>query len=239
MNSLQNKHVLIVGASSGMGEEIAKLCQTNKMKLSLCSRRNVGISGDNIFYKSVDIQDLVSVESFINQAINTFGDFDYVINCAGVMYYECIENRNYSNWMKTINTNIIGFTNLLYATLPSIMENQGMLVNITSDAARQAFPGLAIYSGSKAFMEYSLRAIRLELIDKGVRVINIQPGNVATPLQNMSSDSEAIKKYSSTNSDNFLKPHEVAETILYAMKQPKHVSINEILIEPQHEPISG
>jgi NADP-dependent 3-hydroxy acid dehydrogenase YdfG len=209
------------------------------MKLSLCSRRDTSINGDNVFYKSVDIQDLSAVECFINDAIDTFGDFDYVISCAGVMYYECIENRDYSSWMKTINTNIIGFVNVLYATLPSIIRSKGMLISITSDAARQAFPGLAIYSGSKAFMEYSLRAIRLELIDKGVRVVNIQPGNVATPLQNISSDSEAIEKYASTNSDNFLKPSEVAETILYAMNQPKHVAINEILIEPQHEPISG
>jgi NADP-dependent 3-hydroxy acid dehydrogenase YdfG len=218
---------------------LAKLCQENKMKLSLCSRRDTSINGDNVFYKSVDIQDLSAVECFINDAIDTFGDFDYVISCAGVMYYECIENRDYSSWMKTINTNIIGFVNVLYATLPSIIRSKGMLISITSDAARQAFPGLAIYSGSKAFMEYSLRAIRLELIDKGVRVVNIQPGNVATPLQNISSDSEAIEKYASTNSDNFLKPSEVAETILYAMNQPKHVAINEILIEPQHEPISG
>lgn len=114
-----------------------------------------------------------------------------------------------------------------------------MLINITSDAARQAFPGLAIYSGSKAFMEYTLRAIRLELIDKDVRIINIQPGNVATPLQNMSTDSEAVKKYASDDSDNFIQPQQIAETIVFAMNQPKNVAINEILIESQKEPISG
>jgi NADP-dependent 3-hydroxy acid dehydrogenase YdfG len=239
MNLLKDKHALVVGASSGMGQAVAQLCQSHGMKLSLCSRRDTTINGDNVFFQSVDIQDVSSVENFINQAIETFGDFDYVINCAGVMYYECIENRNYTNWMKTINTNVIGFTNVLYATLPAIINSKGMLINITSDAARQAFPGLAMYSGSKAFMEYSLRAIRLELIDKGVRVINIQPGNVATPLQKMSSDSEAVSKYASSESDKFLQPSDVAETILYAMNQPKNVAINEILIEPQHEPISG
>ncbi|XSZ47851.1 SDR family oxidoreductase [Francisella noatunensis] len=161
------------------------------------------------------------------------------MNCAGVMYYQCIENRNYQEWMTTINTNVIGFTNLLYSVLPSLIKNKGMLINITSDAARQAFPGLAIYSGSKAFMEYTLRAIRLELIDKDIRSINIQPGNVTTPLQNISTDSEAVKKYASDDSDNFIQPQQIAETIIFAMNKPKNVAINEILIEPQKEPISG
>ncbi|MBK2257903.1 SDR family oxidoreductase [Francisella philomiragia] len=239
MSLLTNKHVLIVGASSGMGKAIANACREKQMKISLCSRREIDIQGDNVFFQSVDIQNLIQVESFINQSIDNFGEFDYVINCAGVMYYQCIENRNYQEWITTINTNVIGFTNLLYSVLPSLIKNKGMLINITSDAARQAFPGLAIYSGSKAFMEYTLRAIRLELIDKDVRIINIQPGNVATPLQNMSTDNEAVKKYASDDSDNFIQPQQIAETIIFAMNQPKNVAINEILIEPQKEPISG
>lgn len=239
MNLLKDKHILIVGASSGMGKAIAELCLTKEMKISLCSRREVNITGDNVFYQSVDIQELNSVESFITKSIETFGEFDYVVNCAGVMYYQCIENRNYEEWMKTINTNVIGFTNLLYSVLPSLIKNKGMLINITSDAARQAFPGLAIYSGSKAFMEYTLRAVRQELIDKDVRVINIQPGNVATPLQNMSSENDAVKKYASDDTKCFIKPQQIAETIVFAMNQPKNVALNEILIEPQKEPISG
>lgn len=239
MNLLKDKHILIVGASSGMGKAIAELCLTKEMKISLCSRREVNITGDNVFYQSVDIQELNSVESFITKSIETFGEFDYVVNCAGVMYYQCIENRNYEEWIKTINTNVIGFTNLLYSVLPSLIKNKGMLINITSDAARQAFPGLAIYSGSKAFMEYTLRAVRQELIDKDIRIINIQPGNVATPLQNMSSDNDAVKKYASDDTKCFITPQQIAETIVFAMNQPKNVALNEILIEPQKEPISG
>lgn len=239
MNLLKDKHILIVGASSGMGKAIAELCLTKQMKISLCSRRKANITGDNVFYQYVDIQQLDSVESFVTKAIATFGEFDYIVNCAGVMYYQCIENRNYEEWMKTINTNVIGFTNLLYSVLPSLIKNKGMLINITSDAARQAFPGLAIYSGSKAFMEYTLRAVRQELICKDVRVINIQPGNVATPLQNMSSDKDAVRKYASNDTPFFITPQQIAETIVFAMNQPKNVALNEILIEPQKEPISG
>ncbi|MED7818793.1 MULTISPECIES: SDR family oxidoreductase [unclassified Francisella] len=239
MNLLKDKHILIVGASSGMGKAIAELCLTKQMKISLCSRRKANITGDNVFYQYVDIQQLDSVESFVTKAIATFGEFDYIVNCAGVMYYQCIENRNYEEWMKTINTNVIGFTNLLYSVLPSLIKNKGMLINITSDAARQAFPGLAIYSGSKAFMEYTLRAVRQELMGKDVRVINIQPGNVATPLQNMSSDKDAVRKYASNDTQFFITPQQIAETIVFAMNQPKNVALNEILIEPQKEPISG
>ena len=145
MSLLKDKHILIVGASSGMGKAIAELCLTKEMKISLCSRREANITGDNVFYQSVDIQKLDSVENFVTKAITTLGEFDYIVNCAGVMYYQCIENRNYEEWMKTINTNVIGFTNLLYSVLPSLIKNKGMLINITSDAARQSFPGLAIF----------------------------------------------------------------------------------------------
>ncbi|MDC0534814.1 SDR family oxidoreductase [Francisellaceae bacterium] len=243
MQNLANQHVMIFGASSGMGREIALACINQNMNVSMCARRTEKLSEmaawnqQSIFYDQVDIRDKLNVDNFVNNAVNNYGQPDYVINCVGVMYYQLMQKKDYNQWLKMINTNVIGFLNITHAIIDPITYSRGIFINITSDAGRKAFPGLSVYSGTKAFMEFTLSGLRQELIASGVRVVNIQPGNVKTPLQGMSTDKEAEQLYGSFAYQEFLNPIDVANTVIYAMQQPSHVAMNEILIEPQQEPI--
>ncbi len=243
MQDLVNQHVIIFGASSGMGAAIAKACISSNMKVSMGARRleklkQVSGGGcENVLLAKVDVQNKEMVNTFLESAVNKFGNPDFVINCAGVMYYQLMQKKAYDQWLNTVNTNVIGLLNITHAIIDPIVESQGMFINITSDAGRKAFPGLSVYSGSKAFMEFMLSGLRQELIESGVRVVNIQPGNVQTPLQEMSTDKEAEQQYGSQLREHFLNTTDIANTVLFAMAQPKGVAMNEILIEPQQEPI--
>ncbi|KAH0070979.1 putative NRPS-like enzyme, partial [Aureobasidium melanogenum] len=139
---------------------------------------------------------------------------------------------------QTVDVNCKGLLNCLSSTVPGMLERgAGHIVAISSDAGRKCFPGLGVYSASKVFVEFTLQALRLETAGKGLRVTGVQPGNTQTDLLTMSSDKEAVAKYGEPSGAQILDPEDVANSIVYALKQPAHVAVNEILIEPRDEPI--
>ena len=108
---------------------------------------------------------------------------------------------------------------------------------VSSDAGRKVFPGLGVYSASKFFVEATLQSLRVETAGTGMRVTSIQPGNTDTGLLDISTDKEALKKYGEPTGAKVLSAEDVAGSIVYAVCQPEHVSVNEVLIEPRDEPI--
>ena len=118
-----------------------------------------------------------------------------------------------------------------------LSRGSGHIVAISSDAGRKVFPGLGVYSASKFFVEATLQSLRLETAGTGLRVTSVQPGNTATDLLGMSTDKEAIKKYAEPSGAKVLDSEDVAASIIYALRQPSHVAVNEVLIEPRDEPI--
>jgi NADP-dependent 3-hydroxy acid dehydrogenase YdfG len=99
------------------------------------------------------------------------------------------------------------------------------------------FPGLAVYSASKFFVEALSQGLRLEAAGMGLRVTTVQPGNVATDLPSMSTDEEALKVYGGASEARVLDPEDVAASVVHALVQPEHVAVNEILVEPRDEPV--
>jgi NADP-dependent 3-hydroxy acid dehydrogenase YdfG len=147
-------------------------------------------------------------------------------------------NVQAEQWEQTVDVNCKGLLNCLSSTLPGmISRSNGHIVAISSDAGRKVFPGLGVYSASKFFVEATLQSLRLETVGTGLRVTSIQPGNTATDLFNMSTDIDAIDKYGTPSSARVLDPENVAASVIYALRQPPHVAVNEVLIEPRDEPI--
>jgi len=93
--------------------------------------------------------------------------------------------------------------------------------------------------GREAFFfdEGLSQGLRLETAGTGIKVTAIQPGNVSTDLHELSGDAEAVERYSSTNGTPLLDPQDVAASIVHALRQPEHVAVNEILVEPREEPV--
>merc|ERR1712054_76087 len=155
------------------------------------------------------------VKALVEAAEEELGPVDILVSCAGVMYFTMMANAHVEEWDRTVDVNCKGLLNCL-STI---------------------FPGLGVYSASKAFVEFTLQALRLETAGSGLRVTGIQPGNTQTDLLTMSSDTEAVKQYGEASGAQILNPEDVAASIAYALRQPNHVSVNEILVEPREEPI--
>jgi NADP-dependent 3-hydroxy acid dehydrogenase YdfG len=154
------------------------------------------------------------------------------------MYYTLMANIQTEEWDRTVDVNCKGLLNCLSSIIPSMLSRgSGHIVAISSDAGRKVFSGLGVYSASKFFVEATLQSLRLETAGSGLRVTSVQPGNTATELLGMSTDSEAIKKYGEPTGAKVLDPEDVAKAIVYALRQPVHVAVNEVLIEPRDEPI--
>ena len=244
---LAGKVAVVTGASSGIGAAVAAglakegchialgACRTDA--LELVKKKISGFGGKVLVHKT-DVTKKADVEGLMEETAEKLGPVDILVSCAGVMYFTMMANNQTDEWERTVDVNCKGLLHCLSSTVPGMLSRgAGHIVAISSDAGRKVFPGLGVYSASKFFVEATLQSLRLETAGTGLRVTGIQPGNTETELLGMSTDQEALKKYGEPTGAKVLDPEDVAGAIVYAVCQPAHVAVNEILIEPRDEPI--
>lgn len=244
---LTGRVAVITGASSGIGAAVAVALAREGCHIVLAARRLDALESVKkrmvtrdckVIAKATDVTDKKQVEELMKLAERELGPVDILVSCAGVMYFTMMANAHVDDWERTVDVNCKGLLYCLSAAVPRMLSRgSGHIVAISSDAGRKVFPGLGVYSASKFFVEATLQSVRLETAGKGLRVTSVQPGNVATDLLSMSTDKEALEKYGEPSGAVVLEPEDVAASIIYALKQPEHVAINEVLIEPRDEPI--
>ncbi|KAM3421526.1 hypothetical protein BST61_g1915 [Cercospora zeina] len=244
---LTGRVAVITGASSGIGAAVAGALAAEGCHLVLAARRTqaleslkrrLAVRDGKIIVKQTDVTDKTQVDDLLQTAEKELGAVDILVSCAGVMYFTMMANAHTDEWNTTVDVNCKGLLHCLAATVPGMLKRgSGHIVAISSDAGRKVFPGLGVYSASKFFVEATLQSLRLETAGKGLRVTAVQPGNTQTDLLNMSSDEEAIKAYGQPSGAKIMDPVDVANAIVYGLKQPEHIAVNEILIEPRDEPI--
>ncbi|KAL4002395.1 thioester reductase domain protein [Acanthocheilonema viteae] len=251
-NATVGKVCIVTGASTGIGEAIVReLALIGYMKVVFCARRRTklmelfnkleaeGCMSSNLLPVPCDVTQMSDVQFVVSRAVETYGTIDVLVNNAGCMYYEMMKNGPTKEWNLQIDVNCRGTMNCIGAVIPHMIKvGSGHIVNITSDAGKRGFAGLAVYSGTKFFIEGMSQALRLEMVEHGIRVTNVQPGDVETELTSHSIDKEACAKYDVSKAGHpILNPSDVARAVLYAVNQPSSVAVNEILIEPQATPI--
>lgn len=239
MLNVEDKVVLITGASSGIGEASAKLLAQNGAKVVLGARRteklekivkDIHSSGGIAEFKAVDVTDRADAKAFIEFAKDKFDRVDVIFNNAGVMPLSLMSALKVDEWDKMINVNINGVLNGIAAGLP-IMEAQGggQFINTASIAAHWVGPTSAVYSATK----YAVWAISdgLRQESKNIRVTIISPGVVETELGADISDDET-KGFLKELRKTALTPNAIARAVLYAVAQPEDVDVNEIIVRP-------
>ena len=237
---------MVTGASSGIGAAVARALNAGDAHVALAARREdalhevrEGFAGrGRSITVPTDVTDRGQVRSLVARTENELGAVEILINCAGVMYYTMMKNLREEEWERTVEVNCKGAINCVGAVLPGMLERgRGHIVTISSDAGRKVFPGLAVYSASKFFVEALSQGLRLETAGTGLKVTTVQPGNVATDLLSMSADEEALETYGQPSGSRLLDPEDVAASVVHALVQPEHVAVNEILVEPRDEPV--
>jgi len=243
---------LVTGASGGIGAGIARALASKGFHLALGARRTDRLeelksslleahSDLSIFVGKLDVTNRAEFKEFVKNAESTLGPISVLVNNAGVMSYTYMKNLKEEEWELTVDVNCKGVLNGVGAVLDGMLQRgEGHIVNISSDAGRKAFVGLAVYSGSKFFVEGFSQALRLETAGKGIRVTTIQPGDVNSELttRNNDVDAEAYSEFvgSASSENKVLDPNNIGDAVVYAVCQPPHVAVNEILVEPAHAP---
>ena len=244
--SLRGRVAVVTGASSGIGAAVSRALAREGALVALAARRKDALlevqasldGGTKSVVVPTDVRDRRQVKSLVARAEEELGPVDVLVNCAGVMYYTLMRNLREDEWEQTVEVLCKGMLNCVGAVIGGMLAHGGgHIVTISSDAGRRVFPGLAVYSGAKAFVEAVSQALRLETAGTGLKVTTIQPGNVATELLAMSSDEEAVRRYAEPSGARILEAEDIAVSVMYALSQPDHVAVNEVLVEPRDEPI--
>lgn len=247
---LQNKVGIVTGASSGIGLATAKALSKEGMTVVMVSRSVSKLEAakadvPGAVCQACDVSNSAAVHAMVEELIKRYGRIDVVTNCAGVMYFTLMRNLLYDQWKQTIDTNCKGTVNVCGAVLPHMLAaKSGHIVNISSDAARQVFPALAVYNASKAFVNVFSKSVRAECVGTGIRVTDVQPGDTATNLVMKNTDLEAANKVGveigevvgkGFDRGSVLDPEDIASAIVYALTLPEHIGLHEILIEPRDQ----
>ncbi len=240
---------MVTGASSGIGAAVARALAQEGAHVALAARRRAALlevragldyrrGAAKSLVVETDVTDRGRVRALVKSVEEELGPVEMLVNCAGVMYYTLMKNLHEDDWERTVDVNCKGALNCIGAVLPGmISRGRGHIVTISSDAGRKVFPGLAVYSASKFFVEALSQGLRLETAGTGVKVTTIQPGNVATDLLSLSKDAEALEMYGQPGGARVLDPEDVAASVVHALRQPEHVAVNEVLVEPRDEPV--
>jgi NADP-dependent 3-hydroxy acid dehydrogenase YdfG len=244
VGSLDGRKILITGASSGIGEATARAIVAEGGAVALGARRKDRLDAlvsklEGEGGRAVAIKADVAVEadatSLVEGAARELGGLDGLVNNAGVMLLGLIQGAATDDWRRMIDVNLLGLLYCTNAALPIMRDGGGGdVVNLSSVAGRVAGMGTAVYNMTKWGVTGFSEGLRQEALHIGVRVTCVEPGFVDTELQGHNTDPmvvEATEKMREQVGD-VLEAEDVAATIVYALAQPKHVSINELLVRP-------
>lgn len=228
--------VVITGASSGIGEELAKQVSAQGHPLLLLARRIEKLEAldlPNTICAKVDVTNMSTFQDAINLATAKYGPVDLLVNNAGVMLLGQIDSQKSSEWKSMFDVNVIGLLNGMQTVLSSMKKRDiGTIINISSIAGRKTFGNHAAYCGTKFAVHAISENVREEVADSNVRVITIAPGAVETELLSHTTSEDIISGYESWKKDmgGALAPMDVTNAILFAYNQPQNVCIREIVL---------
>ena len=213
---------VITGASSGIGAATARLAAAEGYRLVLAAR-----SADKLDALAAEVGGLAvptdvmrweDNEALIAAAQSEFGRVDVVWANAGFGAARGWLSESPEHWRDMVLTNVLGAAYTVRAAIPALTSSRGHVLLTGSVAGRKALPG-SLYSATKWAVTGMAESIRADLNDTGIRTTLISPGGVETP-------------FFDNPSEGRLEPEDIARAVLYALAQPPHVDVNEVLVRP-------
>jgi NADP-dependent 3-hydroxy acid dehydrogenase YdfG len=242
---------LVTGASSGIGEAIARALAAQGATVGLAARRedrldalasDIRAAGGTAVAFPADITAAGEAERLAVRAVARLGRLDTLVNAAGVMLVGPALDAPAEEWQRNVDLNVSALLRLTHAALPHLVaaarqQARGVadLVNISSVAGRQAIGGAAVYSMTKFGVTAFSEALRQELAAVHVRVSTVEPGAVATELTRHIRDGIREQNQAWYASMETLQPQDIADAVTYIVTRPRHVAVNELLIRPTEQ----
>ncbi|GER66828.1 oxidoreductase [Weizmannia acidilactici] len=244
MSNIQDKVVIITGASSGIGEATAKELAVKGAKLVLAARREdrlkklqeeIQSNGGQAVYKVTDVTKYEQVEELAAFALKKFGTIDVLINNAGVMPHSFLYKKKVEDWDKMIDVNIKGVLYGIAAVLPTMRERKsGHIINLSSVAGHFVGAGSTVYAGTKFAVRAISEGLRKEEYANNIRTTIISPGAVDTELPSAITDMD-LKPGIDEIYKGAIAADRIARAIAFAIEMPGDTAINEMIIRPTRQ----
>lgn len=237
---LTGRVAIVTGASSGIGEAIARRLADAGAVVAAIARRADRLEklGAGITPVPADVTDARAVAAAVGRVVQELGAPDLVVANAGVMLPSDLADTRLDEWQRTIDVNITGVAATVAATIPHLVAaaadgRTADLVLVSSVGDTLAFPGYAFYTASKAAITKLSHDLRLDLSALGVRTLNLRPGLVATELQgNVTHDGLRADLEQWVDEIAVLQPDDIAVPLVAALALPRHVNVSELTVVP-------
>jgi short-subunit dehydrogenase len=232
----KNKHrALITGASSGIGRATALAFAEAGIDLALVGRsaeklNAVAAEAQKIGVEAkaypLDLSMVNQVKAKIEAIVTDFGNLNILVNNAGMGGTGDLLTLSLEDWQQMISLNLTSVLQCIQGVLPGMRDRQnGMIINIASIAAHQAFPGWGAYSVSKAGLLCLSKVLAAEERSHGIRVVTVSPGAVNTPIW----DADTMPDF---DRSAMLTPELIAQSILHTALLPPQAVIEELIVTP-------
>jgi NADP-dependent 3-hydroxy acid dehydrogenase YdfG len=243
---LRNQVAIVTGASSGIGEATALALAAAGCQVAIAARRldrlrdlagRISDQGGQSLVIQADVSDEAQVRQMVQKTQAEYGRVDILVNNAGVMLLGPIDGADTEDWRRMINLNVLGLMYATHQVLPLMKaQGRGHIVNLSSVAGRFANARTGVYNASKWAVGAFSESLRKEVTPHQIRVTLIEPGLVATELpQHITNPESRERSLNFYQSIKILESEDIAAAILYAVTQPPHVNVNEILIRPTEQ----
>ncbi len=248
--TLAGRTAVVTGAASGMGAATALLLAANGARVALLARRTerleelaakITADGGQALAVTVDVTDQASVDAAAARVREAYGRVDLVVNNAGVMLPNPVDDGRIDEWSRMIDTNLTGALRVIRAftadlTASAAEGRTADLVNISSIGAHVVFPTFAVYSATKAAITQLSAALRSELGPRDVRVSNIEPGLTATELSDHI-DNAAVTEQIGGMFDAIpaLTAEDIADLIGYTVSRRRDVNLRQLIALPTRQ----
>ena len=244
---IENKVVVITGASSGLGEATARHLAAQGASVVLGARRaerieplarELGAAGLRARAVQTDVTDAAQVKALVDVTVAEFGRIDVMLNNAGLMPLAPLERLRIDEWDRMIDVNIKGVLHGIAAALPHMKaQKSGHIINVSSIYGHVVDPGATVYCATKFAVRALSEGLRREVKPYNLRTTVISPGAVATELLEHISEGDIQRETKSFVNKIAIPAESFARMVAFAVSQPDDVDVNEILFRPTAQPV--
>ncbi len=247
-NNIENKVVLITGASSGIGQSTAELLAKKGAKIVLAARREsrlkeladkINKAGGQAIYQVTDVTNPEDSKKLVQYAKEKFGKVDAIFLNAGIMPSSPLSALHVEEWESMVDINLKGVLNGLAVVLPEFTaQKSGHVITTSSVAGLKAYPNGGVYGATKWAIRELMEVLRMESAQEGtnIRTATIYPAAINTELLNTITDTEAAKGMAALYEQYGISPEAIARIVAFALEQPADVNVSEFTVGPTSQP---
>lgn len=245
---IKDKVVIITGASSGIGEATARRLAQQGARLVLGARRTERLAeiadqivkaGGEAIFRELDVTSPADNEAIVALAMQKFGRLDVIFLNAGLMPNSPLSALRTDEWKQMVDVNINGVLNGVAAALPVFTaQKSGHVIANSSVAGLKAYPGGAVYGGTKWFVKDFMEVLRMEAAQEGsnIRATTIYPAAINTELLDTIGHAGIAGAMKQTYDTYGIAPERIANVVSFAIDTPEDTVVNELTVGPANQP---